>query len=55
MLCWDGGGSVRAAGHGLKGRGNVLMGDFTHVFMKILTWNIQGLGGSKCVERKKFR
>ena len=32
------------------------MGDFTHVFMKLLTWNIQGLGGSKCMlERKNFR
>ena len=33
-----------------------VMGDFTHVFMKLLTWNIQGLGGSKCMlERKNFR
>ena len=31
------------------------MGDFTHVFMKLLACNIQGLGGSKCMlERKNF-
>ena len=33
-----------------------VMGGFTHVLMKLLTWNIQGLGGSKCMlERKNFR
>ena len=32
------------------------MGDFTHVFMKLLMWNIQGLGNSKCMlEMKNFR
>ena len=31
------------------------LGDLTIVFMKLITWNIQGLGGSKCMmERKNF-
>ena len=31
------------------------LGDFTIDFMKLIMWNIQGLGGSKCIiERKNF-
>ena len=29
------------------------MGDFAHVFMNLLMWNIQGLGGSKCMLERK--
>ena len=35
------------------GRSMSFMGDSTHVFMKLLTWNIQGLGGSKCMLERK--
>ena len=32
------------------------LGDLTIVLMKLITWNIQGLGGSKCMlERKNLR
>ena len=31
------------------------LGDLSIMFMKLITWNIQGLGGSKCMmERKNF-
>ena len=33
-----------------------VLGDSTIDLMKLITWNIQGLGGSKCMlERKNFR
>ena len=39
-----------------SGGKSMSMGDSTHVFSKLLTWNIQGLGNSKCMlERKNLR